>query len=727
LASKSNEILTAVVAGMREQEQNLAIKLAATQALSNALEFVNRNFEVDAERDYIMTVICEACTFQGSPTETIKVLEVKEAAFMCLGRIAELYYEKLPNYISAVLEMTLAAISTQPDEVARAAIGFWHEVCDVEYEMLEDEDQQCHKFVNGAAQYLIPVLLRCMSQQEDGQDEDSFNKSTEATSCLAAVSTVVRDDVIAHVVPFCKTNVEQSDWRLREASIMAFGSIMEGPDGQKLRPLVQEMMNYLLKYLEDSEDLVKNSAAWSISRVCEFAPQAIAEGIPQLCQQFIVSIPKSEAGTAEKLCWAIHHLSGHVMDISQSDQPNHLSAQFPQLVKLLIDTGDREDATESSLRATAYEALNALILTADDACVTSFLTPTLLPMLGERLNATFAMQPLNTDDLNTKNEWQAYFCGALQTCITTIVPPEDSQAPNPLIQTDPQGMTVADKFMTLFLQVFSSQNTTAAQEAMLAVGSIVAALPNGSFDRYMQPFGPMLVACLQAVTEPALCVVAISITSDIANQLKLKMTQYSDQIVEVLLSVLQRPDVDSQIKQVHDYIKPGIFSCLGDVAMAIGAGMDKYLQHWFMALQVGCQMCMQMLAELSAEDGYDEDKRYYLSALMDGVLDGYVGIVQGLKEASQSHPDAHKAFLQPVALAEGSLMLLKTVAQDGDKTPMVLQHAVGLLGDLAETYPEQRALLKAELWGLVQQAEGDAEQETRAYAEWAKKKLNGEK
>ena len=125
---------------MREQEQNLAIKLAATQALSNALEFVNRNFEVDAERDYIMTVICEACTFQGSPTETIKVLEVKEAAFMCLGRIAELYYEKLPNYISAVLEMTLAAISTQPDVVARAAIGFWHEVCDVEYEMLEDED-----------------------------------------------------------------------------------------------------------------------------------------------------------------------------------------------------------------------------------------------------------------------------------------------------------------------------------------------------------------------------------------------------------------------------------------------------------------------------------------------------------------------------------------------------------------------------------------------------------
>ena len=177
------------------------------------------------------------------------------------------------------------------------------------------------------------------------------------------------------------------------------------------------------------------------------------------------------------------------------------------------------------------------------------------------------------------------------------------------------------------------------------------------------------------------------------------MTQYSDQIVEVLLSVLQRPDVDSQIKQVHDYIKPGIFSCLGDVAMAIGAGMDKYLQHWFMALQVGCQMCMQMLAELSAEDGYDEDKRYYLSALMDGVLDGYVGIVQGLKEASQSHPDAHKAFLQPVALAEGSLMLLKTVAQDGDKTPMVLQHAVGAAGRSGGNVPGAAGIAQSRVVG----------------------------
>ena len=57
------------------------MKLAAVKALNNALEFASRNFDVDTERNYILQVICEACT-HGSD-------EVKEYAYQCLSRIAE--------------------------------------------------------------------------------------------------------------------------------------------------------------------------------------------------------------------------------------------------------------------------------------------------------------------------------------------------------------------------------------------------------------------------------------------------------------------------------------------------------------------------------------------------------------------------------------------------------------------------------------------------------------
>merc|ERR1711966_409473 len=112
----------------------------------------------------------------------------------------------------------------------------------------------------------------------------------------------------------------------------------------------------------------------------------------------------------------------------------------------------------------------------------------------------------------------------------------------------------------LFLQVFSSQNTTAAQEALLAVDAVVTALPEGDFDRYMAPFGPMLVTFLAAAQETSLCLLAVTTTSDIARSLDAKMAQYVDPISQALLQTLSQPDVDSQLSQVHDYIKPAIFS-----------------------------------------------------------------------------------------------------------------------------------------------------------------------
>jgi hypothetical protein len=45
VASKTNEILTAIVQNMRKEEVNFDVKYAATKALENALEFANENFK----------------------------------------------------------------------------------------------------------------------------------------------------------------------------------------------------------------------------------------------------------------------------------------------------------------------------------------------------------------------------------------------------------------------------------------------------------------------------------------------------------------------------------------------------------------------------------------------------------------------------------------------------------------------------------------------------------
>lgn len=60
LVSQSNQILTAIVHGMRKDEPSNHVKFAATTALLNSLEFTRANFEKDSERHFIMQVVCEA-------------------------------------------------------------------------------------------------------------------------------------------------------------------------------------------------------------------------------------------------------------------------------------------------------------------------------------------------------------------------------------------------------------------------------------------------------------------------------------------------------------------------------------------------------------------------------------------------------------------------------------------------------------------------------------------
>ena len=45
LATRSNEILTAVVQGARKEEPSAEVQAAAIQALYNSLEFIRDNFE----------------------------------------------------------------------------------------------------------------------------------------------------------------------------------------------------------------------------------------------------------------------------------------------------------------------------------------------------------------------------------------------------------------------------------------------------------------------------------------------------------------------------------------------------------------------------------------------------------------------------------------------------------------------------------------------------------
>ena len=52
------------------------------------------------------------------------------------------------------------------------------------------------------------------------------------------LATCCEDDIVPHVLPFIKEHIKNPDWQYRDAAVMAFGCILEGPEPNQLKPLV---------------------------------------------------------------------------------------------------------------------------------------------------------------------------------------------------------------------------------------------------------------------------------------------------------------------------------------------------------------------------------------------------------------------------------------------------------------------------------------------------------
>ncbi|KAM0979031.1 hypothetical protein EV1_014811 [Malus domestica] len=653
-----NKMLTAVVQGMNSTETNNDVRLAATRALHDALGFAQANFSNDMERDYIVRVVCEATL---SPE-----VKIRQAAFECLVSISSTYYEKLAPYIQDIFSITAKAVKEDEEPVALQAIEFWSSICDEEIDILEeyggdftgDSSIPCFYFIKQALPALIPLLLETLLKQEEDQDQDevAWNVAMAGGTCLGLVARTVGDDIVPLVMPFIEENITKPNWRQREAATYAFGSILEGPSPEKLMPLVNVALTFMLNALtNDPNNHVKDTTGWTLGRIFEFLHGSTLETpiITQAnCQQIITVLlqsMKDVPNVAEKACCALYFLAQGFEDAGPSSSP--LTPFFQDIARALLDVTHREDAGESRLRTAAYEALNEVVRCSTDE--TAPLVMQLIPVIMMELHQTLEGQKLSADEREKQNELQGLLCGCLQVIIQKL----GSSEPTKYVF-----MQYADQMMGLFLRVFASKSATAHEEAMLAIGALVYST-GSDFAKYMTEFYKYLEMGLQNFEDYQVCAITVGVVGDICRALEDKVLPYCDGIMTQLLK-------DLSSNQLHRSVKPPIFSCFGDLALAIGENFEKYLMY--------AMPMLQSAAELSSHtSGVDDDMVEYTNTLRNGIMEAYSGILQGFKGSPKTQ------LLMPYA--PHVLQFLDSLYIEKDMDDLVIKTAIGLLGDLADT------------------------------------------
>lgn len=611
--SEVNNVLTAVVQGMNLADNNAEVRLAATKALYNALDFAETNFQNEMERNFIMKMVCE--------TAMSKEVEIRQAAFECLVSIASTYYEVLEPYMNALFELTSNAVKGDEEAVALQAIEFWSSICDEEIELQEFEGEDSgesgvphSRFIEKALPYLVPMLLETLLKQEEDQDQDDsiWNVSMAGGTCLGLVARTVGDAILPLVMPFVEANIMKPDWRCREAATYAFGSILEGPTIEKLSMLLQSGFDFLLRAMNDENKHVKDTTAWTLSRVfellhCPAGGYSVIspENLRRVLEVLLESI-RDVPNVAEKVCGAIYYLAQGYEDVGPSS--SLLTPYVPSIIDQLIATANRTDGGDSKLRSAAYETLNEVIRCSNIAETSQTITQ-LLPVIMNKLGQTVELQIVSSDDREKQGDLQASLCGVLQVIIQKLCS---------VNETKPIVLQAADQVMILFLKVFACRSSTVHEEAMLAIGALAYAT-GPEFGKYMPEFYKYLEMGLLNFEEYQVCSITVGVVGDICRAVDEKILPYCDGIMNHLIK-------DLSSEELHRSVKPPIFSCFGDIALAIGEHFEKYVAYAVQMMQGAAQLCAQM-------DTSDDELMEYGNQLKRSIFEAYSGILQGFKDS----------------------------------------------------------------------------------------------
>lgn len=700
IRKQANGILLAIVQGAQSTEPSIGVRIAALTALVNSLEFINYNFKNENERNYIMQVVCEATNAESS--------ELKTIAFGALAKIMSYYYTYMSLYMEkALFTLTISGMQSNDEDVACMAIEFWSTVCEEEIERssrlnelpdqftADDPDLILYNFGVIAANEIIPTLLTLLTKQNDDIEDDDWNVAMAAGSCLQLFAQNVGDHVVAPTLAFVEANIGSDNWREREAAIMAFGSILDGPSQVTLKGFISEALIPILSLMDDSQLQVKETVAWCLGRIADLVVDVLRDD--RFLENTIGAIIKGledHPKISTNCCWALINLAEQLAVNPDSLETSPLSKYYPLLVPLLIKLSDKPD-NEFSSRASIYEALSMLVLySANDTL--SFVDNIANEMV-KRLQVTIEMMG-KVSGMDDKVNLQE-----LQTSILNLLTNVIRRVKNNI-------SAVSDNLMEIFLKLLDSQKAEAnsnkeesaslIEEDVFIAISAIASTVGSEFIKYMPTFLPFLSTALNN-TESPVSNTAVGLVADIARSLQDNIIPFCDGLMNILGDNLSNSDLRKELR-------PAIISCFGDIAASIGNGFLPYLD-----------VVMKILAaaqSIQFDDGTVEAYEY-LFDVKESILDAYVGIVAGL----QGNPEAIYPYVNNI------IQFLSTVASDYNCTAndSICGSSVGLIGDMAQMYGDSINPLLSEVWVLefLKHVRNNVSfnQNTRITAKWAKK------
>ena len=595
LQSHSARILEAVITGM--QKQDTEISYQATNALCGSISFIHKNMEVADQRDFIMKSIFQNCMGKES--------RIINKALECLTRVAYEYYSIIGPYMDVMLNVTLQAIQSGDEQQALQGLMFWSTVCEVEVD-LEDagEGAQNQKYAQATAQRVLPYCLNALIEQDEDREDDEWDICAAGGVCLQAYAQALKGTILQHVVQFITSNINDADWRKKDAAITAFGGILDGPASADIGNILMQAYPALLNFTEQTHHKrVRESSIWCLGRVANFHPEIIVNTFFDQTIEIAARRMQEGGRIGNKACTVIHNLccelSERAIDAAQASNP--FSKYFDALIQVLLVCIDTKNNDEHGLSMAAQETLSSLI-----TCAASDVLPKvhhLIPELLMRVKDNIELYSRQNIDDATRDgaiRMLALLCGTIQNICSKLsreLRPEEAQ-------------NIASALFSIL-----SLPGALMHEPFLAIGPLATAM-KASFVPYLNETARHLTAALKCIHEDVIIRHSMSTVSDLCFALENSLsTEFCDTMMAAMLEFMQNAEAPMNTKILA-------LTSMGDIALQIGARFEKYFAAVFPVIESAG-------AYVKTVDSDNLDMLDLREDLVQGVCECFTGFIQG--------------------------------------------------------------------------------------------------
>jgi importin subunit beta-1 len=210
----------------------------------------------------------------------------------------------------------------------------------------ERPEKESSFFAKIALPEIVPVLLTLLTRQEEDADEDEWNISMAAGTCLSLLSSAVQDAIVPAVIPFIEAHIKSQDWHYREAAVMSFGCILDGSDFVVLTPLVTQALPLLIDMMSDANIHVKDTTAWTLGRICDLLITTIKSEVHlHPLVSALVNGLQDKPRIISNCCWALQNLADQLGTIYDEDGENPksgpLTPYYDGIVQALMRVTER--------------------------------------------------------------------------------------------------------------------------------------------------------------------------------------------------------------------------------------------------------------------------------------------------------------------------------------------------------------------------------------------------